>query len=326
MKNKLQFLSRCRLAALGWLAGLALLCGTASAQNFVKNPSFEDPLGPDNWTVEYTGVTVGPAAAANRPTNSCANDFLIHGRTCHAHKDLGKPSSGVWDGDPTYWNKFGAHLKPNHNWLCHAYFKQVVTNLTPNASYSISAWITQWGRTDVSLVYLEALGGLGSKKTPYVTADARNNPAGWQRYAVTNTADANGQIEVQLHLCKNTSTANWVYLESNAFFDDVAVVPAGQTEYMPPYKIVAFARTNQDITLTWETVMNNQYRLQCSTNVSDPSSWVFVQRSPYLDTNWAATATSFTFKTNLLSLFSYDPGFDPSAPLFFRIHSTSYKH
>ncbi len=324
MKNNSRFSSRSCAAALGWLASFALLACTATAQNFVKNPGFEDPLGPDNWTVEYTAVTVGPIAAGNRPTNSCPNDFLIQGRTCHAHKDLGKPNSGAWDGAPTYWNKFGAHLKPNHNWLGHAYFKQVVTNLAPG-NYAISAWIVQWGRTDVSQVYMETLGGLGSKRTVNVTADARNNPAGWQRYTVTNTPDANGKIEVQLHMCKNTTTANWVFLESNAFFDDVSVVTAGQTEYMPPYKMLSILRTNQDITLNWESVMNNQYRLQYSTNVSDPNSWYFVQLNPYLDTNYFAAGTNFTFKTNLLSMFAFDPAFDPAAPLYFRIYSTSYK-
>src|SRR5690348_6108280 len=125
MKTDLLFPSRCTTAVFGWLVGLAVLAGgAASAQNFVKNPDFEEPLGPDNWTVEYAAVTSGAVAGANRPTNSCANDFLIKGRTCMSHKDLGKPSSGTWDGAPTYWNKFGAHFMPSHNWVCHAYFRQ----------------------------------------------------------------------------------------------------------------------------------------------------------------------------------------------------------
>jgi hypothetical protein len=111
----------------------------------------------------------------------------------------------------------------------------------------------------------------------------------------------------------------------NAYYDHVSVMPEGQTEYLPPYKVLGFERANQDVTLTWQTVMNNRYRLQASTNPADPLSWSWVQRSPNLDTNFFATGTSFTFKTNLLSLFSYDPAFDPSAPLFFRIHSTSFQ-
>jgi hypothetical protein len=328
MKIKTFLRSRPQAAA-PLLLGLALLVPPpAAAQNFVRNPDFEEPLGPDNWTVEYAAVTGGNVIAANRPTNCGPNDFLIKGRTCIAHRNLGVPSSGTWDGAPTYWNKFGAHLMPNHTWVCHAYFKQVVTNLTPGASYTISAWMTQFGKTTKADVYLEALGGLGARRTVSVVNDAKNNPAGWQPYAVTNTADANGQIEVRLHMNKNMTDVSslWSYREINAFFDHVAVMPEGQTESpMPEYQIVAFARSNQDLTLTWETLMNNRYRLQYSTNLSDPAAWAWVERSPYLDTNFFATGPTFTFQTNLASLFAFNPAVDLEAPLFFRIHSTSFK-
>jgi hypothetical protein len=141
---------------------------------------------------------------------------------------------------------------------------------------------------------------------------------------VTNTASANGQIELRLQYIKIKTTANWGYRQINAFYDHVAVVPVGQTEYLPPYKVLSFARANQDLTLTWQTVMNNRYRIQVSTNPADSMSWSWVQRSPNLDTNFFATETSFMFKTNLMSLFSYNPAFDPNVPLFFRIHSTSF--
>lgn len=241
---------------------------------------------------------------------------------------MGVPSSGTWDGHPIYWNKFGGHLMPNHTWVCHAYFKQVVTGLTPGASYSISAWMTQFGKETKAEVYLEALGGLGSKRTVSVTANAKNNPAAWASYAVTNTADANGQIEVRLHMNKNMTDVSslWSYREINAFFDHVAVMPEGQVECpMPEYKIVSFVRTNQDITLTWETLMNNRYRLQYSTNISDTMSWSWVERRADADTNYLATGTTFTVKTNLTSLFSFNPAVDPNAPVFFRVHSTSFK-
>jgi hypothetical protein len=101
----------------------------------------------------------------------------------------------------------------------------------------------------------------------------------------------------------------------------VAVVPVGQPVYMPPYQILAFNRTNQDITLTWETVMNNRYRVQYS---KDLASWSWVQRNPVLDTNFFAGGTTFTLKTNLTSLLSYDPNYDPTGPLFFRIYSTAF--
>lgn len=330
MKSQLLISPRFQIILRGWLLGAALLAwGPARGQNFVRNPDFEAELGPDNWTVVYAPVDPMPGGIkpANCPTNCGPNDFLVKGRNCLPHRNLGVPSSGTWDGGwswngwTNYWNKTGARFQPNHNWGMHAYFKQVVTNLTPGASYSISAWITQFGRTDKADVYMQAIGGLGSLRTVNVTANAKNNPAAWQSYALTNTADSNGRIEVQLHMNKAMSSSDWVYLEVNAFFDHVAVVPVGQPTLTPPFSVLAFTRTNQDISLTWETVMNNAYRLQCST---DLSSWLWVQRSPTLDTNFFAAGPTFTFKTNLSRLFAYDPSFDPTAPLFFRILSTAF--
>ena len=332
MKNKLLFLSRCQIATLGWLASLALLTpGSGSAQNFVRNPGFEEEIGPDNWTVAYTNVTAGGTGigAANRPTNSCPSDFKVKGRTCISHKNLLAPTGDAWDGyqGGCYWNKMGAHLMANHTWGAHAYFTQVVTNLTPNASYHVSAWIAMYRRTDKTDTYLEALGGLGSRRTVNVTAnvDGSGNHTNWQSYAVTNTANASGQIEVRLHMHKWSTIGSWSYREVNAFFDDVVVRPVGQAPYPPSYVDVAMARTNQEITLTWSTIMNNQYRLQCTTNDLDPNSWSFVQFDPCVDPTFFANGPITTFKTNVVRFLSYDPLIDPNGPLYFRTYATSYK-
>jgi hypothetical protein len=341
MKSKLSY--HYRVTARGLLLGFALLAaGAASAQNFVKNPDFEEELGPDNWTVVYAPV-INSTANGNGSIAS-ATDFLVADRTTMAHKDM---VPGSWDGNyiqttdnTDCWSKFGGHFAPNHTWVMHAYFRQVVTNLTPLAQYRISAWMVQWGgHLDAAQIYMEVLGGVAgniSRKTPYVTENAQNNPAGWMMYVLTNTANSSGQLEIRLHYNKNQAVGDndnnyWEYRNQNAFYDHVCVMLASQTnEYLPPYKIISFERTNQDITLQWQTVVNNRYRLQASTNVSDPNSWVMVERqssnpgAAKLDTNLFALGTSFTFQTNLLSLFSYDPAFDPNAPLFFRIHSTSF--
>ena len=96
------------------LLGLLLLTwASASAQNFLKNPDFEQPLGPDNWTVVYTGVPTSDGGV-NAPTNCGPNDFMVAGRTTIAHKDL---VPGTWDGEPYYWSKFGGHFAPNHTWM-----------------------------------------------------------------------------------------------------------------------------------------------------------------------------------------------------------------
>jgi len=66
------------------VARLALLtAGTARAQNFVKNSDFEQPLGPDNWTVVYVGCV--------------PYDFLAADRTTLARKDM---VPATWNGHP----------------------------------------------------------------------------------------------------------------------------------------------------------------------------------------------------------------------------------
>lgn len=331
MKNKVLLFSHCRAVLRAWLLGIGLLAAaSATAQNFVKNPDFELPLGPDNWTVEYAPVFGG---GANQPTNCGPFDFLVAGRTTIAHKDV---NPGTWDGEDrtgtNYWSKFGGHFAPNHTWMMHGYFKQVVKGLTPGGYYEISAWMGFFGGNDSYLskcnIYLEALGLLGSKTTPYPSANVtnvQNNPGGWWRYAVTNRATTAGEIEVRLHFNKFGTTSTWEYRNFNAFYDHVAVVPLGQSEYAPAYQILSCTRSNLDLTLTWQSVMNNSYRIQYTTNLFDPWSWAFVKWSPKLDTNLYATGATYTFKTNLACLFSYDPAFDSGAPLFFRISERSYR-
>jgi len=316
MKSKLSHL--CPVASQRLLLGLALLmAASVCAQNFVKNPDFEQPLGPDNWTVVYV--------------NSGPYDFLIAGRSTIAHKDM---VPGTWDGHPNYWSKLGGHFAPNYcNGLPEAYFKQVVTGLTPGQLYTVSAWMIQMTRNDNYLarsqVWMEALGGptgTQSKVTPYVTANANNNPGGWQRYSISNViASTSGQIEVRLrYKFIQTIAQIWEYRNLNAFYDHVSVVPQGVSNPLPPYQITSFVRANEDIVLQWSTLMNNKYRIQISTDATAPGSWTYVQWNPKVDTHIQAPGSNYTFQTNLLSLFSYNPSFDPDAPLFFRIHSEPF--
>jgi hypothetical protein len=239
---------------------------------------------------------------------------------------------GTWDGDPNYWSKFGGHFAPNHTWMMHGYFKQVVKGLTPGGYYTISAWMAFFSGNDNYLdkcnIYLEALGLQGSKTTPYPSANVtnvNNNPAGWFRYAVTNRATSAGELEVRLHFNKFGTTSTWEYRNFNAFYDHVAVVPVGQSEYAPPYSILSCVRSNLDLTLTWESVMNNRYRIQYSRNLSDPGSWSWVNWGPKVDTNLYATGATYTFKTNLACMFAFDPSFDPAAPVFFRLYQRGYE-
>ena len=297
MKSKLS--SHCQVTARGLLLGLALIAsGLASAQNLVKNPDFEEPLGPDNWTVVYVNCDPG--------------DFLIADRSTMAHKDL---VPGIWDGHPSftgsnYWSRLGGHFAPNYcNAMPQAYFKQVVAGLTPGALYTVSAWMVQMTRNDrwlaLAQIYMEALGGptgTQSKVTPYVTANANNNPAGWQRYAINNViASTSGQIEIRLHYKVIATTAQiWEYRNMNAYYDHVAVMPAGQTEYTPPYAIDSFALANQTATIKWETVSNHIYGIEAS---SDLTNWSYFQL--FL----VATGNDMTVTNNV-----------SGDPQYFRIH------
>jgi hypothetical protein len=334
MKNKSLMCSNCRTAARSLLLGIGLLAAVAaSAQNYVTNPDFEDPLGPDNWTIVYTAVLNG---GANGSTNCGPLDFLVAGRTTMAHRDV---HFGSWDGFPTTWSKFGGHFAPNHTWMMHAYFDQVVKGLKPGSNYTVSAWMTLYSDNDNDLtkcyLFLETLGGPGRNvphTNPTYPVNVLRTPMdgtldNWRQYSITTPASTNGEIEVQLHFNKigGGSATTWPWRHQHGFFDHVSVVEAGQTDFQTPYNIVSCIRTNLDFTLTWQTVMNNSYRIQCSKNPSDPASWSYVAWSPYLDTNLYAPGATLTFKTNLANLFSYDPSFNLGAPMFFRIHAQNYQ-
>jgi hypothetical protein len=248
MKNR--FYHVCQVASLGLLLGLALpTAGAAASPNFVRNPSFEQPLAPDNWTVVYDNC------------DPC--DFLIAGRSTMAHKDV---VPGTWDADPpgstNYLSRQGGHFAPNYcNGLMHGYFRQVLTNLRPGIQYTCSAWMVQYTRNDNYLdrsqVWMEVLGGPNrsvSRQTQYVLENANNNPAGWRQYTVTNTASQNGELELRLHYAFIRTIAQiWEYRNINAYYDDVEVPAVNQ----PPRadasatapRVIAPGGTNAQVTL-----------------------------------------------------------------------------
>lgn len=211
MKNTFLFSSRYQLAARGWLFGLVWLTAVmVSAQtNYVRNPDFERPLGPDNWQIVYVG-------------NSSASDFMIHGRSTLAHRDK---VFGAWDG-----NYFGLQFKPYTDAPMEAYATQVVSNLTAGATYTVTAWMTQFQCDLVakSQVYMQAI-GMTSASTPYVVGYIHcgtESTNGWAAYSVNVKATVNGTIEVRLYYNKPSYTANRKWLSAlDAFYDDVSVTP-----------------------------------------------------------------------------------------------------
>ena len=259
----------------------------------MKNPDFEEPLGSNNWSVVY--VYGGPS------------DFAVHDRTTIAHKDK---VPGTWDGHPNYLDVYGAEFQPYHDGKMHAYFKQSVTGLKPGSNYVVSCWMVHFTElsTNTVLVYLEALGGPAgnvSRTTPYVTQYCNNNPSAWQMYAVTNTASTSGQIEVRLHFNKNTwTTFLWEY--TRAYYDHVAVMLPGQS--LPPFRILSLSLANEtNAVFKWETVMNNTYRIDVSSNLL---TW-----SPF-KADLLATTTNLIFATNVPVM---------KTPRFYRINSRNYQ-
>jgi hypothetical protein len=275
------------------LTCVLLTCASAGAQNYVKNPDFEQPLGTNNWTVVY--VYGGPS------------DFSVHDRTTIAHKDK---VPGTWDGEPNYLDVYGAEFEPYHDGKMWAYFKQAVTGLKPGSNYVTSAWIVQFEAlyTNKVQVYLEVMGGAAgnvSRTSPNVYKACNNNPSAWAMYAVTNTASASGQLEVRLHFNKDKwTTLSWQYIR--AYYDHVAVMLPGQTP--PPFKIVSLSVTNPSApTLRWETVMNNTYDVEAASNLGTWSK---------LYTGLLATGTSMPITGNAPAA--------PAKPQFFRVFSRSY--
>jgi hypothetical protein len=192
------------------LIGLALFVASSGlAQNLIKNPSFNDPIDPvgssgtTNWTTYYVYGT--------------ADDFACHDRTTWAARTFGQAGLA---------GAMGGHFKPVTEGPMHGYFKQVVSGLTPGANYLISGWMYttwQWGTDNGKfLVYMYVKGGLGDVMTPYAGSGGDDTHPVFAYYTLTNTARANGTIEVQLHADKRETFTPQSYT-CNGCFDDISV-------------------------------------------------------------------------------------------------------
>lgn len=202
-----------------------LVCGSVSvgAQNLLRNGNFEQPLGPDNWTVIY--LHGGP------------DDFEI--------KDRIRGASRQAVGHATL--KFGGCFRPITLKLAHACFTQVVTNLTPGHLYWVGGYMKEdWWKgvddpkRDKYLVYIEAIGGMGTPTedgrrsmiaTNALDPDANIDPPYtyptdiWREFFTQQTPDAEGKIEVRLHYNKVGSVIydkTWIMA---GYFDDVYLTP-----------------------------------------------------------------------------------------------------
>jgi len=203
MKNKIEFPFHFKPAARGLLLCLVFLSGaSAVAQNLLKNGDFESPFPvadpTTGWTVVFPGGGDGDSG-----------DWAIAGRTLFASRVAGG---------------HGAHLRPNNPGTVHAYFKQVVTNLTEGARYTLSIQKLRPGTGEYGIdklqVYMVALSG-SSSNTVYGNASI-NGP-----YSMTITCSTNRQIEVQLHNWKrwmdDDTSEDFKHAKCSAWFDDCSL-------------------------------------------------------------------------------------------------------
>ena len=180
---------------------LALLFGaSAGAQELLKNGNFESPFpGTDptnNWTLVY--VDGGPG------------DFAIAGQSTEASTSGGGR---------------GAHIRPNNFNFAHAYFRQVVTNVTEGATYQLTCKKMQAGFQNYVdagklQVYMVAISG-STTNVVYGNADVVGP------YSLTITAETSRKIEVQLHLWKsvmsNESSEDMKHAKCSGWFDDFSL-------------------------------------------------------------------------------------------------------
>jgi len=214
MKNTFLFSPRQQFAGWGLLLGCAfLLCASASAQNLLKNGSFESPIDPEgssgttNWVVVYAHGT--------------AAEWLYADRTTEA---------GI-KNDPDYpGGYFGAAFGTRHWSWTHAYHKQIVTGLTPGASYTLSGYMWHGFDNNKVVAYIAMLGGPdGSTVVSNMSTHTSKQPLTDVHYFLTNTASSNGEIEVRLGLNQgqyavvDAGQAKWY--SGTAWFDVFALTP-----------------------------------------------------------------------------------------------------
>jgi hypothetical protein len=203
MKRPLLCLFRCPAGVGSVSLGLALLgCGPAVAQNLLKNGNFESPFpvadAKAGWAIVYADG--GPG------------DFAIAGQTTEA---------SIGGGGR------GAHLRPNNWSRAHAYFRQVVTNVVPNARYTLTiqrmkAGFQNYVDNGKLRVYMAALTGVSSNT---VFGNSYSNGP----YSLVVTGSVTRQIEVQLHLWKdwmsNESSEDMKHAKCSGWFDEISLTP-----------------------------------------------------------------------------------------------------
>jgi hypothetical protein len=183
------------------LLGSCLIIGcSGSAQNLLTNGDFELPLGTTNWTIHYV--------------HGGSQDYAIKDRTIAAARDRSQLI-----------NTRGLHFRPSMEKLAHAYASQTISGLEADHSYTIKGYIwgesSTWNQAPTTYrVYFEAIGALGTVKSPEVSVAPGSS---YTLYTITQKPDANGKIEVRLHHDKFDWCNYDKLVECNGYFDDFSV-------------------------------------------------------------------------------------------------------
>jgi hypothetical protein len=244
MKNDLLVVPRFEIAAQGLLLSFCLLLGSSvSAQNLVKNPGFESPIGTNAYGNAYGGADfpLGTTTGGEvyDPSWKSTNNWMIAypwgGPDDYELKDRCTTArSGLWSG----------RFRPAHDKLAHAYYTQTITNLEAGRAYLVSGYMKQdWWKSgdakrDKMKVYIEVVGGQGTPtgdgraSVKAVATDQSNLDApytypnlGWLQFTNSQTPAADGTIEIRLHHNK-CGWDIWDKLElSAAYYDDISLTP-----------------------------------------------------------------------------------------------------
>jgi hypothetical protein len=205
MKNIFLSSFRYPLVAGGLLLGLAvLLCASASAQELLKNGNFESPFPISDptagWAIVYREG--GPS------------DWSVAGQSTEASAGGGGR---------------GAHLRASNINYGKVYFRQVVTNLTEGASYTLNILkmktgfkYSDEGSPPKLRVYTSMTSGSMSNAVNGYSTNA--GP-----YSLTITCSATRQIEVGLHvehdIMVNEGAEDFKSAKCTGWFDEFSLTP-----------------------------------------------------------------------------------------------------
>jgi hypothetical protein len=207
MRKALLHSSGYAASAAALLAGMTFLCcAPLSAQDLLKNGNFEAPFPVADptagWALLFLDGKGGPG------------DFAICGPSTEASRAGG--------GN-------GLHFRANHSGPAFAYFKQIVTNLTPGAVYRLDIGKMKTGfkfSDEGNPPKIKAYTALISGTTSNAVNGYSTNSG---PYSLFITCSTSRQISIELHYEKLSfgwgadTPDQYKSAQSSAYFDDLSL-------------------------------------------------------------------------------------------------------